>query len=487
MQLTISKQKLKTIILMIILIAFQYFAIEELLKASNVLNVDSNLVVASIICCISLLIKIIIWIKISKTLIDPYMIFFIVLFIFTCGQCIGWATGLNLSDKDLWDRVDHGLNRLLLLKGVLYTMISLSFFHLGGILGNNLSEKKHSKKIWTEDQVVRAYKKIGKLLLIFCIPAFAIKTAQDLIAVAIGGYSNYYVVNAGRSLIMSLFSIMADYYQPCMLILFIAYRKNKTYRRGIVVAMLFDVAATLYIGGRSGAVMILLGILLAYYYFIKPFSVKQMIMGGAIGYVVIAFMNGLAKIRGMSGRGLSDFISVLGSSFSNVIGNFIGELGWTMTSICWTMNMVPSDYPFRYGMSYLVAITSWIPSFVFGGKVNHPAVIWSNLSDWLAEAQHMTYGPGYTMVAESYINFGWLGVIPMLIEGFIIAKIIAKVSHKNVSKDMFGATFQILIIMIVMKALVRASLSVALRSCVFTLLPLYIVMKYFLKKGDGIQ
>lgn len=93
------------------------------------------------------------------------------------------------------------------------------------------------------------------------------------------------------------------------------------------------------------------------------------------------------------------------NSFSNVIGTFVGELGWSITSLGWTMNLVPHSQNYRHGMSYLVSLISWIPSAIFGGSSHHPAVIWGNLADWLQNSLNMSYGPGYTMIAEACSNY----------------------------------------------------------------------------------
>lgn len=484
--MVVSRKKLYSSVIMMVIIAIQYFFTYYVQSNAGDMSVDSRLVMISTVCLVAFVLELIIWRWMSGELFSPYFVFFLVLFIFSCGQSIGWATGIDIGDKDLWNRIDHGLNRSLLTNGLSYSMLAISFFHLGAIFSAKNLPYYHNPSKWDRGTVLKAFDEIGRIMLIICIPAFIAKTAQDVLAVASGGYGSYYIVNASRGAFMSLISIISDYYQPCMLILLISNRKNRRRRLLIVGAMMIDVIFSLYIGGRSGAVMTLLGILLAYHYFVRPFTAKETIIGAAGGYVGIAFLNGLATIRGSAGRGVTDFVNVLGTSFSNVIGSFIGELGWTLTSICWTMDLVSSSQPsLRYGMSYLVSSLAWIPSFFFGGRANHPTVIWANLSDWLQQSLHMSYGPGYTMVAESYINFGWLGVFAMAIEGFCIGKMIAKVRREYVDENILGATIQVVIIMTVMKALVRSSLSVAIRSVVFTLIPMYLLIKITLSKVGG--
>lgn len=486
MKCTISLKKLESIMIMILLLMIEWLVIKPYIDGA-VQNPDLALKKVSILCVISVIVEVILWWRLSNECFSPYIVFFIVLFIFTCGQSIGWATGLDMGGKDMWYRVDHGTNLSLLTKGLSYSMMGVTSFHLGAVFYFDNIKNHQKKNDWSAEYVTQIYRSLGKLLLCIVVPAFFAKTAFDVLAVMDGGYNGFYSANKTRSTLMSVVSILSDYYQPCLLVLFIGNRNNKLIRRFIVAAMLIDVVFSLYIGGRSGAVMTLLGILLAYHYFVKPFNIKQMTLGMVAGYFGICFLNGLASIRGISNRGLSDMIGVIFLSTPNVIGDFVGELGWTITSVCWTMNLVPSSYPFRHGMSYLVSFISWVPSVIFGGRAKNPVVIWGNLSDWLYNALHMSYGPGYTTVAESYINFGWYGLIALAVEGYIVAWLIARVRRQNVESDILGATFQMLVIMIVMKSIVRSSLSVAMRSCVFVLIPLYLLLYYYLKIGGRLK
>ena len=412
MHCSVSIKKFSTIIIMLVLLIVQWAIINPYIDG-NVQNADFVLQKLSYLCVISVILEVFLWWRLTGELFSPYIVFFAVLFIFTCGQSIGWATGLDLGDRDMHIRFGNSGELSLLIRGLGYSLMGISSFHLGAIFYYKDLGIFQNKIRWSAEYVTNIYTNLSKLLLCIAIPSFFAKTIYDVIAVATGGYRNYYNVNVSRSSLMSILNIFADYYQPCLMILLIANRENKRVRRIIVTAMMVDVVISLYIGGRSNAVMTLLGILLAYHYFVKPFKVKQAILGVFAAYFGVRFLNGIASIRGMANRNIMDMIEVMFSPTTNVIGEFIGELGWTITSICWTMSLVPSSYPFRYGMSYLVSFLSWIPSGVFGGRANNPVVIWGNLSEWLQNALHMGYGPGYTTVAESYINFGWYGIIAL--------------------------------------------------------------------------
>lgn len=475
----IKRKKFSSICCCLIFLIVNAVSVAFFNSHSSIIGVDKSLRTVSGISIVLYLVCIFTWYKQTHELLCPYIIFFSVMYLFCCGECLGWFFGIDLGSKDMWSRVDHGINRRILLDGVCYTMVCLNCFHLGALIMER-GDKIRYKTVWSKDDVIKCFKEMGKLLLIIAIPGFIATMIQDIIAVRVSGYGGYYESRAAGSALLRILNIMSNYYQPCMLLLLIAYRDKKKYRYIILGFMFLDVILSLYLGGRSGAVMTLLALVLAYHYFIKKFTKPQIIIGAGMGYVVLAVLNAIAAIRGLANRSILSVVEVLPQEMGNAVGEMIGELGWNITSICWTKSLVPSSYPFRYGMSYLVALISWIPSSFFGGT--HPADKYGALANWLQRALGMGYGPGYTIVAEAYINFGRYGWIVMFFEGIIISYFLSSVRRKYVDNDYLGATFQILIIMIIMKPLVRSSMTVAIRTGFLVLLPIYILIMYNLKK-----
>lgn len=480
-KLKINKNKLTALLLTVILIVFQLIVI-SIAKNIGYSSVDSAVIIVSWLSVISIIVELGIWKKLTGELFSPYGLFFIVLYIFTLGQTIGWTLGIDLGTRDWWNRIDHGMNHRLIFDGVIYSILSVSVFLFGSIFGEKISSNYKKEYKGNSTATLSAFNKIGKVFLLISIPAFILQTYYNFSTVISYGYASIYTEQVGSTTFRTIVSILSNFYQPSLLLLLISNRDKKNTRRIIILFMLIDVLIDLFVGGRSGAVLTILGILLAYHYFIKPINKKNMLYGAVGGYIGIAILNCIATIRNIPNKSLSTFFTALGSSFSNVIGSFIGELGWNLSSICWTMNLVPSQYAFRHGKSYLASFLSWIPSSFFGGKGSHPTVIYANLGDWLQRTLNMSYGPGYTMVAESYINFGWYGIIAMFVLGIIVAKFIAKIRKENSDDDILGATFQIVFIMTIMKSLVRSSFSTAFRIFFFNVLPLYILVSLITNK-----
>ncbi len=477
----VNKKKSIIILFTILLIAFQFIFIEYAKSISNS-NIDKAVIIVSWLSIISFILELILWKKLTNELFSPFGVFFVVLFVFTLGQTIGWTFGIDLGTRDWWNRNDHGMTHQLIFDGIIYSSLSLSLFFLGSIIGEKITSNYKKNKKNNFRQLLLTFEKVGKFFLFISIPAFIIQSYSNFTTASQSGYASLYIEQSGSTTFKTIIDILANFYQPSLLLLLISNKDKKKNRLIILFFMFIDVFIELFVGGRSNAVMTILGIILAYHYFIKPINKKNMTKGVIGGYFGIAVLNCIAKIRDIPNKNLTTFFTTLFDSFSNALGYFIGELGWNLSSICWTMKLVPSKYPFRCGKSYLASFLSVIPSSFFGGKRNHPTVIYSNVGDWLQESLNMSYGPGYTMVAESYINFAWFGIIAMLFMGFIVSKFIAKTKREDSDDDVINSTFQIVFIMTVMKSLIRSSFSSAFRIFFFNVLIIYVVIKILSKK-----
>ena len=172
--MNISIRKIKYVLIMIGILIVQLCYTIPNITPDLIVEPDITLVFISRLCVISFIIEIVLWTKLTGEMFSPYMIFFLVLFVFSCGQSIGWATGMEIG-KDLWSRVDHGLNRRLLTTGLCYSMMAVSCFHLGAIIKYSDNLKASRKQVWDSEIVIKVYQNLGKLFLLLVIPAFIAK------------------------------------------------------------------------------------------------------------------------------------------------------------------------------------------------------------------------------------------------------------------------------------------------------------------------
>ena len=95
---------------------------------------------------------------------------------------------------------------------------------------------------------------------------------------------------------------------------------------------------------------------------------------------------------------------------------------------------MPSSYPYRYGYTYLMNLTTVIPN-LFWDK--HPAEVYGSLGRWLTKIVDYDFWEfggalGYSCVAEAYINFGYPGIVIIaFLLGYILIRIENKVDSRN--------------------------------------------------------
>lgn len=136
-----------------------------------------------------------------------------------------------------------------------------------------------------------------------------------------------------------------------------------------------------------------------------------------------------------------------------------------------TMEIVPEREEFRYGSSYLYSATSIIPNLGFWDL--HPAMKYGNLNDWLQNAMSLNYGPGYSIVAEAYINFGNLGFLMMMFLGYVFGLVfnINIRDKRNPLLIVLAFVFCFLII-----KTVRNSFLATVRSIFYYIIPIYLIV-----------
>ncbi len=400
-----------------------------------------------------------------------YTVFCVVLFAFCYGQSVGWYFGLDMGSKDLYYRISI----YTIINSMIYSLLCMIAIHIGALF--SIREKRAScKNVIDPENMIYSIEKVGKLFAWASVPFYVIDTLYTLYNVIGKGYIGAYntlAVSLGQ--IGTLIAMISNFFIPALICLFVVYRNHKRKKNFILIILLIDVIKTLYIGGRSGAVMVLLVIVLMYHYCVKRFKFWQSFIVGILGYVGMAVLNAIAVVRVESNKSISMVLEVIGGSFANVFGEFFGELGWSMSSLMHTMEFVPSIQSFRYGKSYLYGLTAAIPNV--GIWQVHPAKIHSNLGDWLQNMLDIDYGPGYTAIAEFYINFGWYGVLVAIIVGYIVARILGSLNKDSISTNPLSAVMVFLVMLLLLKPMVRSSFSAVVRSLVYNVCVYYVFIK----------
>lgn len=361
------------------------------------------------------------WRLLSKSFFDPYILFLIALALFSSGQTILEVFHLN-QDGLLKDKFTSDL----LLSTLILILLSVSAFHFGALfsLATRKSDPPETPSETINSQAIRW---VGwGLLGISCFPAiYVFKAAIDTVAAA--GYFALYQQDASTGLNATP-QILAAFLVPAALFLLASSKRKRIDIVSSLLIILSYTAIQLFLGARSKAVMPLIAYCWLWHWYIRP--LPKTLLFSAASFMLFLVFPLIRVVRAVSGSERISLEFLVESFFSidNPIVSILTELGETMSTIAYTIELVPAQRSFDNGASYLYALLTALPN-IFGGEL-HPTLVRGFAATWLTETINPTQAKlggslGFSMIAEAYLNFGWLGSpILMGIMGFLFVRFI---------------------------------------------------------------
>lgn len=402
----------------------------------------------------------------GQKLLSPYVIFLIVMYVFHVGQALMYPFEI-VSNRDLVGFL--GITTYDILSGEIISLVFLSFFQIGALLCKNPKEKEPFSSIEVE-KMDRRLKQIGFFLVIISVYFYYEDLLEQTVESLMNGYGAIYEGEDQIGL-DNLGSVIGEYYNPGLLCLYIAYRNKRLIRNIIVSVLLLNCSFILVVGGRTAAVILGTLIVMMRYFLVKHFTKKEWLVIGGGAVCSLALLANIAGIRSNTDRDFSDtFIIDEEETGAEGVADAIGEMGGTMYCLIWTKQILDETGEYRYGSSYLYSFTTIIPNIDFWEI--HPAVKYSNLGDWLTTEMNIDFGTGFSMVAEAYANFGYLGCLMMMFLGFCFAKILCPFESAVKQKNLAYIAF-VLVLMFMILKIPRSSFIGIIRALFYYSLPVY--------------
>lgn len=419
------------------------------------------------------------WKKVTRKFFVPYIIFLIAAYTFCFGQSFLDVFGLISENRSIFDKCSE----IDVYRAQFYTLLFLAAFHIGALA----HYKKSVSGISVVDNATqmteyKAVSKIGKILTTISVVPFLIENFVSFVIVSSYGYRGLYEYNPGIPL-WGLITFLSDYFIPGVLCILLTSKPGSGTQRRIFFMFAAVILIIMYCGGRSQGVVLVAVTLLYYQNYVKPISKKGWIVLGIGGFFFVSLLSAIAHLRGGTRENyIENIANYRMESDSNPFFETISEMGGSMFPMARTIDLVPRTEPYRYGKTYLYAFSSIIPNLGFW--TIHPAAKNANLGEWLMEKDGLGYGPGYSIVAEAYINFGVFGFVMMYILGLYFSRIL-NIDNKKKYKIL---SFLISIIFTYMALkMVRNSFIGTVRILVYYILPIYWYVSYQVKKARTIR
>lgn len=261
--------------------------------------------------------------------------------------------------------------------------------------------------------------------------AFISTLISNLISSMKYGYASIYINDGSPDPISNILSNFSLFFIPGLFMTLVANKKNQRIRAPIIILLLMIITISLATGSRSSAIALVLAIFWLYSHEFSSFGKAKSALVIALGIIFIRVLNAIAEYRVLAVGGLEKFVDLMingktggGSS----VGNMLNEFGFNIFSLHHTIGLIPSQQDFAYGYTYFASVMAIIPSFFFGGySFSKDAA----LAPWLQQMMGMNYGPGYSIVAESYYNFGWFGLGAILALGILLIKMFSNEAKES--------------------------------------------------------
>lgn len=381
------------------------------------------------------IVVLIVQIKYEGGIIRPFVIVLICFELFQIGLPILYGfdknyTSWNMEFIDIKNRTES----------LIFTIHCIHAFALGGCLG--LSDR--GKKINVRSKYLKDSRLIRKIALFLSIVTgiVAIPLA-GLIAILSMRYG-YTYIKVDSMGINSGFTNMVRTVFPAAIFLLLIYSKSKLEKRVVLFFIILYSGLSMVAGGRTVGLSMLLT-LIYYFYSSNEETTKKKKIGqyffivGAVCALLIILV--LVRVMRM-GQSMEGF------NLITIIESVVEEMGFNFTSICFTKLYVPASTAYQVGKSYIYAIICLIPTSLDPtGMIN--VVKQMGPEQWLAAQLHGTYGVtfdygvGYSVIAESFYNFGNFGFLIVLLQGYIIQKVL---SIKFEGNNNFGMYIKVIML-----------------------------------------
>lgn len=407
------------------------------------------------------------WRSLGNSWIDAYTVFIIAYVLFSIGQPLLDVFNATTQDRCLLLRSDISIQSYYEAEYV--SMLFINFFHFGAMLSP--SPKYHIKNSFPN--VVHSETKgittASNIFMVLSAPFYIYKLVVWAAIASVAGYHELYEVEYMG--VSPFVMVMGDFFIPSVIAkLFISEYTGKKLTMSRIIAVCFVLLPNFYVGLRNEAVVLIMSWVIIYCKLHK-ITPRMAIIGLASLYLGLVMLNLIIETRNETTKSIEVYQADMEADPAL---STITEMGFSMFTLCHTIDIVPDTEDWRLGSSYLIAPTVIIPNLGFWDV--HPAQKYSNLGRWLTNRLGTTFGTGFSMNAEAYINFGYFGAIIVLVLGILYTRFFKLISCGKMQSPL--SMLLALLFFGCIVASVRNSISTSIRDFFYYVIPIVLLSKY---------
>ncbi|HEY9826308.1 MAG TPA: O-antigen polysaccharide polymerase Wzy [Stenomitos sp.] len=384
------------------------------------------------------------WRFLTNQAFHPYIIFLISAILFNGGQAILEVFHLNQNGLLKSHFSDETLVRTLF-----FTSICFSAFHLGALLSLGAVNIAHSLKKPQLSYIQSKRRRLNKratdeiplttekysrgqleqdtpldttkgsaivgwaLTSISFLPSIYV-FFQSLKVVITSGYQGLYQGDQETS-VAAAPAVLATFVIPAVMFLLAGSQppnrppKKRTQIFAVVLMVLY-ILSNIVIGQRRNVATRLVAFTWLWHTWVRKIPGSLIVIGGLSLTILFPI---IAATRNMVGADRTSFLTVLTSLLGskNPVFLTLNEMGGSMMTVAYTIELIPSTRPFQMGADYFYAFFTLVPNLFW--KI-HPTIARGLAGTWLTwqidpEFASRGGGYGFSFIAEAFMNFGWVG------------------------------------------------------------------------------
>jgi oligosaccharide repeat unit polymerase len=357
------------------------------------------------------------WRSMGHEMFSPYGLFVGSVFVFNAGQACLQPFGLNRNGL-LGGRISENV----LAETVLLVLYAFSAMHFGALIAVATGGRHQVRPAPTA--APSALRRVAILLFVVSVFGGYVMWGRALSVVAEGGYAALYQAQGSTGFGASA-AILSGFLMPSAFLLLAGSRFRRPSRACACAFVGCYIALQLLVGFRGNAAVVLAAFLWLWHRSIRrlPVAVPVALLA-AVAVFVLPVVGTTRRMAGMERLSLAQWRTAY-AALDNPVVEIVSEMGGSMVAPAYTIQFVPSIHDYELGRSYAYAALSLVPNLFW---TVHPAAAHSP-SKWLVDtadpsAAQAGGGLGFSVIAEAYLNFGFLGAgVPMALLGWAVARL----------------------------------------------------------------
>lgn len=353
------------------------------------------------------------WRQLTATSFDAYTLFLISAILFNGGEALLRSVHINFSPSFFEYFGERTVAETLCL-----VLLGLYAFHVGALVCGKISMPVKISFQSDDPADFKDIRLVGWVLISISFLPTVIYFQDSLSSVMSYGYFSLFNLDPAIGFAATN-QVLATFLIPGILFLLTGSR-GKLFNLIIAIFLICSYTSVrMFLGSRAWAAMPIIVFVLIWHRNIYRIPKIILFSGGLLLLFVIFPLIG--EIRNIPGQERLSYPIMADKFYSleNPIRSIFSEMGSSIKTVAHTLELVPDIRAYDFGAGYLNAVFAIVPNFVWP---IHPVIARGTASDWLIKAidpisAYLGGGMGYSFIAESYLNFGWIGS-PMLLFGF---------------------------------------------------------------------